>query len=105
MSVQTKQYAYGTTVTVRYPFGLYMAARVMCPDGVVRATSRIAETADTFFSVPCAVKAYGKTVAGYMTTATRGGLSTATDDDPLFMQFIPYTYRKNHGVFTRRAQA
>ena len=54
-TIDTHEYAQGTSVTQEHPWGFYIRARVMCPDGIVRATARIAMTADTFFSVPCAV--------------------------------------------------
>ena len=95
------EYARGTYITRRYPWGINVAARVECPDGIVRQCSRIAETADTFFSTPAAVKAYGKTVAGYITVETISGLSTATVSDPAIVRFVPYAYRKNHAVFSK----
>lgn len=88
MSTTTRRdYADGTSLTTRHPWGICVAARVMCPDGVVRATARIS-TADTFFPVPCAVKVKGKTVSGFLTVETREGLSTETDDDPAVVKFV-----------------
>jgi hypothetical protein len=52
----------------------------------------MALTADTFFSVPCAVKVKGRTVSGYMTF-------TDTYGEPGVMpvaQFRQYLYGKNH---------
>lgn len=105
MSLQTRQYGEGTSVTQRLPFGLYSGAKALCPDGKVRTVKRIAETADTFFSVPAAVAAKGKTVAGFITFVTRSGLSTETPDDPLIVKFVPYTYRKNHVVFGQQVSS
>lgn len=93
--IDRNDYARGTSTVQRYPWGLYVSARVMCSDGVVRATSRIASTADTFFSVPCAVKVKGRTVSGYLTIECVSGLSTATGDDPACAKFIAYQYGRN----------
>lgn len=92
-------YADGTYTIVQMPFSIYLGARVLCPDGRVRKTKRIAATADTFFSVPCAVAVKGKTVAGFLTVTTREGLSTATGSDPALVEFHPYKYRKNAAAF------
>ena len=67
MSPQT----YGkTNVTTHYPWGLMAAkgTRLLCSDGVIRAPHRLASTADTFFSVPAAMRIRGKYITGYMTT-------------------------------------
>ena len=64
--METREYAEGTSLTVRMPWSVYVRARVLCPDGTVRTTSRIAPTPDTFFSVPAAVKVSGKTVSGFL---------------------------------------
>jgi len=67
MSPQT----YGKTkVTTYYPWGLMTAkgTRLLCSDGVIRAPHRLASNADTFFSVPAAMRIKGKYVTGYMTT-------------------------------------
>ena len=97
--ITTTNFAKGTSITRSYPWGLNVTARVLCPDGAVRAVLRIAQTADTFFSTPASVRAKGKTIAGYVTMATASGLSTATKDDPAYLEFRPYTYRKNGAVF------
>jgi hypothetical protein len=65
--IETREGARGTSVTQSFPWGFYVRARVLCTDGRVRATSRIAETADTFFSVPASVRVKGKAVSGYVT--------------------------------------
>ena len=79
----------------------------MCPDGIVRNVKRIASTADTFFSVPASVSVYrnGKhvTVAGYITFTTVSGSSVETLDDPAYVEFRPYTYRKNGKIFEKDA--
>lgn len=93
---QTREHANGTSVTYRMPWGLYVSAMVLCPDGKVRKTKRIAQTADTFFSVPCSVIAYGKTIAGYLTTDY---LNKDIDNTETVVRFVPYQNRKNHNVF------
>jgi hypothetical protein len=97
VSIDTRLYGAGTSTTIRYPWGVYVSAKVMCPDGIVRKTSRISLTADTFFSVPCAVKAYGKTVAGYMTVTDK-----SDEWHGAIVQFVPYTSRKNFNIFEGR---
>lgn len=81
--LHTHEGANGTSATQRFPWGLYVKARLLCGDGKLRTSSRIASTADTFFSVPCAVKVRGRTVAGYM----------ALEQDTYV--FHTYTYRTN----------
>lgn len=95
MADDTRQYAKGTSLTQRYPWGLFVKARALCADGVVRSTSRIASTADTFFSVPASVKVKGRTVSGYVTVTTVSGSDVPTDDDPALVRFHAYTYGKN----------
>ncbi len=96
--LDTQRYAFNTSTTVNMPWSTYVRARVMCSDGVVRATARISSTPDTFFSVPCAVKVKGRTVAGYLTSETADGWSTETDQDPTVIKFVAVTYRKNHAL-------
>lgn len=95
------QHSQGTFLELeRGPFACgFAAGRALCPDGVVRAVRFTDGIADTFFSVPCRVQAYGKTVAGYVTVETVDGFTTPTDDDPAIVRFFPYTYRANHAVF------
>jgi hypothetical protein len=99
MAITRTQYAKDTWIERSHPWGLNVAARVLCPDGVVRKCKRIAPTADTFFSTPAAVEVRGKTVAGFVTMTTASGLSTATDADPAYLVFHPYKYRKNADAF------
>lgn len=93
----TRAYADGTSITSAYPYGTYITARVMCSDGRVRTVKRIADTADTFFSVPCAVTVSGRTVTGYLTVEARSGssLATATDDDPAVAKLVAHDYGRN----------
>lgn len=78
------------------PFATFRrAVGALCSDGKRRNSARIAYTADTFFSVPGAVKVNGKTVSGYFTIETMQGFTTVTPDDPETIKFIAYTYGKN----------
>ncbi len=72
----------------------------MCSDGKVRALARIAETADTFYSVPAAVTvcADGQrwTVTGYISTESEEGWTVETaDTDPTIVKFTAYSYGRN----------
>lgn len=100
MTRDVRSYAEGTCLVTRMPWATYLGGRALCPDGKVRALKRIALCADTFFSVPAAVSYKGKTVAGFVTVTTREGYDTPTDDDPAIVKFVPYTYRKNGGLFS-----
>lgn len=91
----TRRYAAGTELTQSMPWGLYVRGRVLCADGRVRALARIAPTADTFFSVPAAVKVKGKTVSGYVTVEAMSGSSVDTLQDPAVARFMAYSYGKN----------
>lgn len=66
-------------------------AALLCPDGVIRHTHRIAAEPDTFFSIPCAVKVRGKTVTGFLTTNNAGEYT-----------FHPSLYLKNGHVFDKQ---
>ena len=89
------RYADGTYLDYRMPWGVYAGGAALCSDGVVRRLKRIAETADTFFSVPASVTVKGRTVAGYVTVETRDGFSTVTPADPALVRFVAYRYGKN----------
>lgn len=99
MNMDTREYGVGTNLTQSYPWGIYWGGKALCSDGKVRALKRIAQTADTFFSVPAAVEVRkdGKryTVSGYITMETLSGMSTEVDGDPTTVKFIAYTYGKN----------
>lgn len=58
-----------TGLTTRHPWGLFVrkGSRVLCSDGKIRAPHRLAETSDTFFSVPAAFRINGRHVTGYVT--------------------------------------
>ena len=67
---EKREYAMGTYLEVLYPFGQYVGGKAMCSDGKVRKLIRISETADTFFSIPAAVKVGNKKVSGFVTVDT-----------------------------------
>lgn len=98
MNRDKRDYASGTYVVNQLPWGLFVSAKALCSDGKVRTVSRIAQTADTFFSIPASIRVKGKTVAGYITFGTASGLSTATESDPARVEFHAYGYRKNGGM-------
>lgn len=92
MKRNTTHYAYGTSITQSYPFGIYVSAYALCPDGRVRKVKRIAQTADSFFSIPASIKYKGKTVAGH--------LYFSNDiTSPAAVMFAPYSYRKHGKIF------
>ena len=96
MGIDTREYGYGTRLTSSYPWGIYVGGRAMCSDGRVRALARIAQTADTFFSVPASVKVAGRTVAGYVTTECASGSSVYVDEtDPVVVKFVAMQNRLN----------
>lgn len=66
-----------TFITRSYPWGLHPrnGHRLLCSDGIIRA-AELAETADTFFSVPASVRVNGRRVSGYMTVRAKDDLST-----------------------------
>jgi hypothetical protein len=62
--------SYGKTlVRVTRPWSLYrkQGSRVLCADGKIRSLAYLADTADTFFSVPAAIRVQQKYVSGYVT--------------------------------------
>lgn len=62
---------HGTTNAAQvFPWGFFRrkGTRLLCSDGKTRAPAYLAETADTFFSVPAAMRIRGKYITGYMTT-------------------------------------
>lgn len=58
-----------THLSTSMPWGMISrkGTRLLCADGVVRSVSRIASTADTFFSIPAAIKIRGVYITGYAT--------------------------------------
>lgn len=100
---ETREYGEGTELVQSFPWGLYRGGRAMCSDGKVRNLKRIAQTADTFFSIPAAVNVGKRTVSGYVTVETAEGMSTETPDDPAVVKFIAYTYGANGDALPRGA--
>lgn len=99
MGTETRQYGMDTELTVSMPWSLNQGGKAMCSDGKVRRLTRISETADTFFSVPAAIRFYANGacmyVRGYVTVETAKGYSTPTDDDPAVLKFV----RFNNGPY------
>ena len=87
--MQTREYGKGTFLRQSFPWGLFHGGKAMCADGKARMLARISMTADTWFSIPAAVKARGKTVSGYVTF----GVCPETGEQ--FVRFIAYQYSKN----------
>lgn len=92
---ESRTYALGTRLDVTYPWGLHTGGRALCSDGRTRELKRIAQTADTFFSVPAAVRVNGRTVTGFVTVETLVGWSTETDEDPYVVRFVANRYGRN----------
>jgi len=91
-----REYEKGTYIVSRSPWGTYVTASAICPDGKLRKVKRISITSDTFFSIPASVVFKGKTIAGYITFESDSGLST---DDKQFISFRSYLNRKNGNLF------
>lgn len=62
----TKNVLGKTHVSRSYPWGLHPrnGHRLLCSDGVIRS-AEMAETADTYFSVPASIRINGKRITGY----------------------------------------
>jgi hypothetical protein len=82
-----REYGASTSVYTMQPWGLFHSARLLCSDGKVRKTSWIADTADTFYSVPAKVSVAGKIISGYMTFKTATGSEVDTEADPICAVF------------------
>jgi hypothetical protein len=98
LNSQFRSYANGTYFQYTMPWSLYVGAAALCPDGKVRKVKRIAETPDTFFSIPASVTYKGKTVAGYLhlKNVAHPFDAVAFKDAVIFS---PYLYRKNGNIF------
>jgi hypothetical protein len=97
------EYAKGTRLDTRQPWGIFTGGRALCSDGKVRRLARIAITADTFFSIPAAVKVRGRTVSGYATVETMQGFSTVSADDPPVVKFVAVKTGRNCGLLPEGA--
>ena len=90
-------YAYGTRLDTAGPWQLYSGGRALCSDGVIRPLAYVAHSADTWFSVPAAVRVSGRYVAGYVSTGTLDGSDVyVNDDDPRVVKFHRFDYGPNH---------
>ena len=88
-----------TKLNSRQPWGIFTreGTRLLCADGVVRCAHSIAQTADTFFSVPCSVRVKGKSVSGYATILQEVWITGEKETDfKHAMVFRKHTYGKNH---------
>jgi hypothetical protein len=91
VSVYKREYKHGTYLVTRAPWGTFVGGRVHCPDGRVRTLSRIAITADSFFSIPAKVNVRGKSVSGFVTFAN-------DKNGDGFLEFVP-TGKNTDSVF------
>ena len=98
---EKREYAQGTFLATRQPWGIFVGGRALCPDGVVRNLKRISICADSFFSVPAAITYRGKTIAGFVSMDTIGGNSIPTDNDLAVVRFHCYEYRRNGSMFSQ----
>lgn len=98
-TASTTIYALGTHITYNLPFGIRVKAAALCPDGVVRSVCNLSATADSFMSVPAAVRIRYRgrrlTISGYITIESVRGFLTPSDDDPLVVKFVPFSGGKN----------
>lgn len=94
-----RKYEKGTYIISRNPWGIYVSAAAICPDGILRKVKRISITSDTFFSIPASVAFKGKTIAGYLTFESDSGLST---DENQYISFRPYLNGKNGKLFSEK---
>lgn len=97
-NVRTTEYGQGTSLTTYGSWDTFVAARVLCSDGMVRTVRRIAMVADTYSTVPCSVKVKGKTVSGYLTVETMQGLDTEIESDPKVVKFVAIKTGVNAGM-------
>lgn len=82
--------AHGKThITVTRPWGLNLRCgqRLLCSDGVIRA-AELAETADTFFSVPAKIWLKGKSVSGYMTVHEESWIKGVKEQEPFRRAYV-----------------
>ena len=89
------QYAQGTNLQTRAPWGVFVGGRALCSDGKVRRLARIAICADTAWTISGAVKVNGKTVSGFVSVEMVSGSSVWTEDDPAIVRFHALPDRAN----------
>jgi hypothetical protein len=55
-----------TKINYTYPWGLIRrnGNRLLCADGIIRA-AELAQTADTYFSIPASIRIKGKRIEGF----------------------------------------
>ena len=103
MRVERRGYAKGTYLEHTRPWGLYVSGAALCADGKVRKLRRIADTADTYSTVPAAVRVKGKTVTGFVTVETASKSAVETPEDPAYVRFYANKYGKNHALLAEEA--
>lgn len=91
--------AIAPTVSLDQLAGQYVGKRMraVCSDGIARSCV-MTHFPDTFFSIPARVTVRGKTISGYLTSATVDGSDVETSDDPAILTFRAYRYGKNADV-------
>lgn len=98
LNSQIREYANGTYLQSTMPWGLYVGAAALCPDGKVRKVKRISETPDTYFSIPASITYKGKTIAGYVHLCNVGDPANPLEFKDAVI-FSPYLNRKNGNIF------
>ncbi len=89
--LELRKYAHGTYLRVQMPWSTYVGGKAVCADGTLRTLCRISQTADTFFSIPAAVKVRGKTVSGYVSFEHDN-----SDPPQLYVSFKAYEKGENY---------
>jgi hypothetical protein len=97
MTLHKREYSKGTYLWCYKPWDTYAAGAAICPDGKLRRLKRIAFCADTFSTIPASVEYKGKTVAGFVTF--KGERPNE------YVEFVPYKFRKNGGLFDDSSQS
>ncbi len=94
--IQVRNFGRDTELRSSLPFGFFVGGRALCSDGKIRTLKRIAETADTFFSVPAAVTVKGKTVSGFVSVDSIADLEgLPVPGRPAVVRFIAVSYGRN----------
>lgn len=86
-----REYGNGTNLVTSGAWSVFVGGRAVCPDGKVRALAWIASCADSYWTIPAAVKVKGKKVTGFVTF--KGFCDDYT------VEFVPNKTGKNAGVF------
>lgn len=83
-----------TGLVTSQPWGLFRRAgsRVLCSDGRIRALAYLAQTPDSFFSTPAAIRVRGKYITGYVTTD-----QTSPESTGYRVRRVAHTFRQHDG--------